>query len=98
VVAAPLAVVAGWNEPQGAAAQATVQATWGLADTSLETVAVNETSEPTCIEAGGVGAKDTEIGMGATMVMVDEADTLGSATEVAVTFTVFPDGMADGAT
>lgn len=97
MVADPLAVVDGWKEPQSAASQVTVQFTCGSEDTSFTTVAVSGRAAPTWIDAGGVGANDTAMGRGATMVMVAEAERLGFATDVAVTFTVFPDGMLEGA-
>ena len=97
VVADPLAVTAGWNEPQADAPQAAAHVTCGFTDTSLSTVALNAKAPPTWREAGGAGAKRTEIGMGATMVMVEETDRLGSAADVAVTLTVFPEGMDEGA-
>jgi hypothetical protein len=97
VVGASLAVVAGWNAPQAAAAQVTVQVTCGSDDTSLVTLADSETMPPAWIDAGGFETKETEIGMGAVMAMVAESDRLGVATEVAVSVTVFPVGMAAGA-
>jgi len=96
-VTAPFAVVDGWNAPQSDAEQLTVHVTSGFVDTSLTMFADSETVAPAWSEAGGFGRKETEIGIGAVMVMVDEIDRLGSATDVAVSVTVFPTGMAAGA-
>jgi hypothetical protein len=51
----------------------------------------------TCSDAGGGVKKDTTIGMGGTMVITADADLAGVAMDVAVTVTVDPMGMADGA-
>jgi len=93
----PLAVKAGLNDPQGEAPQVTVQFTWGFAVTSFVICARMDIEEPTCIEAGGAPENVTEIGMGGTILMTAEAESEGSATEVAVTVTVPPEGIAGGA-
>jgi hypothetical protein len=51
----------------------------------------------TCRLAGGGAKKVTEIGIGAVIVMVAETDFVVSATDVAVTVTDPPEGMAAGA-
>jgi hypothetical protein len=64
---------------------------------SLDTTAVSNCVEPLTSKLGGGGLKTTEIANEASMVMLAEADFVGSETEVAVTVTVLPAGTADGA-
>lgn len=97
VVGTSLAVVAGLNDPQAVAPQVTVQFTWGFAVTSFIIWARIDNDEPTCIEAGGALKNVTEIGIGGTILIVAEAESDESATEVAVTVTVPPEGIAGGA-
>jgi hypothetical protein len=52
---------------------------------------------PTCNEAGGGAKNETAIGIGGTIVIVVDVDRLGSATDVAVTVIVDPEGIAEGA-
>jgi hypothetical protein len=90
-------VLAGENEPQAAVAQVTVQRTWGLAETSLVMTTLSATLASTCREAGVGAANATVIGIGGTIVIVAESWIDGSATDVAVSVTVDPDGIAAGA-
>jgi hypothetical protein len=96
-VVEPLAVVTGEKLPQADPPHVTVHVTCGLADTSFVTRAPSGNCAPACSEAGGGVAKLTTIGIGPTMVIWAETDLVGSATEVAVTVTVLPLGMAAGA-
>ncbi len=59
--------------------------------------ALIENCAPTCSEAGGIAKNETAIGIGGTIVIFPDTDRLVSATEVAVTVTVVPAGIADGA-
>jgi hypothetical protein len=77
--------------------QVTRQFTWGFADTSFVIWARIDIDELTCIEAGGALTNVTEIGMGGTILMVADAESFGLTTEVAVTVTVAPEGIAGGA-
>src|ERR1700722_12032367 len=92
----PLVVVVVLNDPHAVVAHDTVHVTSGFADTSFVIVATREDCALTCRDAGGSGML-TEIGIGATMVICAETDLLLSATEVAVTVTVVPTGIAAGA-
>jgi len=97
VVATSLAVWAGANDPQAELPQVTVQSTPAF-DESFVTRAVSGLFVPSCIDDGGSGWKETLIGGGVVlMVIVAETDFVGSACEVAVTFTVLPVGTAAGA-
>lgn len=96
VVAAPVGVVVGLSDPQAVAPQVTVQVTVGFAETSFAALARRGNCALTCSEAGGERML-TEIGIGATMVIRAETDLVVSATEVAVTVTVVPVGIAAGA-
>lgn len=87
--------VAGLKLPHVELPQATVQAT-PAALLSLLTFAVKLTEAPTGRDVGGLEIA-TEIGAGAVMVIDTEADLVVSATEVAVTVTVFPVGTVAGA-
>ena len=90
-------VVEGEKEPQAALKQATVHCTSGLAETSLVIATLIGAVVLICSEAGGAPWKATVIGMGGVMVMVADTDLVVSASEVAVTVTVPPVGMALGA-
>jgi hypothetical protein len=68
-----------------------------LAETSLLIPALKENVAPICKEAGGVAKKLTLIGIGATIVIVVDADLVVSATDVAVTVTLEPLGIVEGA-
>jgi hypothetical protein len=95
-VATPLAVPAALNAPQALALpQVTVQATPAFAG-SLATKAVIPIPLDTCRDPGR-GPKLTAIGAAAAIVMVAWADCVVSVTEVAVTVTVPPVGIAVGA-
>ena len=85
------------NEPQSAAPQFTVHLTCGFAETSLVITALRLNAALIWREAGVGAKKATAIGMGGVMVMVAETDFVVSTREVAVTATVAPEGMADGA-
>ena len=89
-------VVVGLTEPHTVAPQVTVHVTSGFAEVSFATVAMGENWALTCKEAGGERML-TEIGSGGTIVICAETDLLVSATEVAVTVTVAPVGIAAGA-
>jgi hypothetical protein len=97
VVPTPLFVLVGLNEPHAVMVpHATVHVTSGFPETSFATVAPIEYCAFICRDAGGEGML-TEIGIGATMVICAEMDLLPSATDVAVTITVVPVGIAEGA-
>ena len=85
----------GLKEPHAVAPQLTVQVTWGFALTSFSISARKVYLALTWSDAGAV--KTTEIGIGATTVMLAELSSDGLTTEAAVTVTVPPDGMAGGA-
>lgn len=97
MVGTSLGVVAGFNDPQAVPPQVTVHFTWGFAVTSFMMRARRDSDEPTCIEAGGALKNVMEIGMGGTILMTAEAESDELATEVAVTVTVPPEGIAGGA-
>ena len=96
VVCTPVCVVVGLSEPHAVAPQVTVHVTSGFAETSFAMVAMGENCALTCKDAGGERML-TEIGIGGTIVICAETDLPVSATEVAVTVTVVPAGIADGA-
>ena len=82
------------NEPQFELPQVTIQFT-PLFDGSFVTTAVRAVMLLICTEEGGGGLKET---MGAgVMVILAEANFVGSAVEVAVTVTMLPEGTAAGA-
>ncbi len=96
VVALPLAVCAGLNDPQAPALpHVTVQSTPAL-DGSFATTAVSGLLELTSTDEGGAGLKETAIA-GTVMVVAAEIDFVLSAVEVAVTVTVAPAGTVAGA-
>jgi hypothetical protein len=96
-VAASLLVVTGLNDPQTPPAHVTVHCTCGFAETSLLIVAFTDTVAPACREAGGTPPNVTVMGTGGVMVIVAEIDFVLSPTRVAVTVTVPPEGIAEGA-
>src|ERR1700727_1372387 len=65
---ASLVVVPGLKEPQAVALQDTDHWIWGFAETSLAIAASRDAAVLTWMEAGGGTKKETEMGMGATMV------------------------------
>ena len=85
------------NEPQAALEQVAVHCTWGFAETSLVMIALTGVVALICSDAGGTPWKETVIGIGGVMVIVAETDLVVSATEVAFTVAVPPEGMAEGA-
>jgi hypothetical protein len=96
-VLAPLPVVVGLKEPQTLEPQATLQVTSGFAEVSFVIIATKGDVAPTCSDAGGCVKRFTTMGIGDTIVTVAETVLLGSATELAVIFTVEPLGIASGA-
>jgi len=97
VVATLLAVWVGANIPQAPALpHVTDQSTPAFVE-SFETTAVIGVVAFTCNDAGGVGLKTIVICRGGVIVTVAENDFVLSVVEVAVTFTVPPEGTADGA-
>jgi len=96
VVATPFGVLVGLNEPHVVVPHVTVHVTSELAETSFAIVATRESCAFTCTDAGGERML-TESGGGRTIVICAETDLLVSATEVAVTVTVVPAGIAAGA-
>jgi hypothetical protein len=97
IVAAPLAVCAGLNEPHVEPPHVTVHFTPPLA-LSFATFAIMLVVTLTASDVGGCAASATVIGMtGAVIVIVAVADFVLSVTEVAVTVTAFPFGTVVGA-
>jgi hypothetical protein len=98
VVATLLSVAVGLKTPQAPALpQVTVQFTPWFCE-SLVTTAVSDAAVLVCSEVGGAGLKATEItGAVVVIVIVADADFVGSVLEVAVTVTVLPVGTAAGA-
>jgi hypothetical protein len=96
VVPTPVAVVVELNEPHAVVPHVTVHVTSGFAETSFAIFAMREDCPLICRDAGGERML-TEIGIGGTIVICAETDLLLSATEVAVTVTVVPAGIAEGA-
>jgi hypothetical protein len=96
-VSASFAVVVGLNDPHEDPPHVTAHVTCGFAVTSLVIPALIENCAPACNEAGGAAKNETAIGIGGTIVIVVDADRLVSATDVAVTVTVDPAGIAAGA-
>lgn len=95
-MAVPLAVEVELKEPQAPELpQVTVQVTPPFL-VSLLTTAVRLLVAPTMSDVGGTGLRATVI-PGAVMVMVADWDLVVSVTEVAVTVTVPPVGIAAGA-
>jgi hypothetical protein len=82
------------NDPQ-AATGAQLQSTPSFCE-SFVTIAVSGLVELTSMDEGGSGLKETVIG-GSVMVIVAEANFVGSACEAAVTVTVPPLGTVAGA-
>ena len=96
-VAASLVVVAGLKEPHTAPPQLAVHCICGFAETSFAINARTGTVEFTCIDAGIDPYKLTEIGIGGTIVITADTDLVVSTAEVAVTVTLPPEGMVEGA-
>ena len=96
VVAAPLAVDVGLNDPHATVPQVTVHLTPAFA-LSFATFAVMLVVAFTASGLGGCAANVTAIGCAAVIVIVAEADFVLSVTETAVMVTVFPVGTAAGA-
>jgi hypothetical protein len=97
VVATPLAVCVGLNDPQAPALpHVTVQSTPAFVE-SFETTAVMGLVALTWMDVGGVGLKTIVMGGGVVSVIVAETDFVLSAVEVAWTVTVPPVGTAEGA-
>ena len=63
---------------------------------SLATVAASVVCDPTSSVAGGAGDMVTTIGVVVMMVAMEDAETVGLATDVAVMVTVPPVGTAEG--
>jgi hypothetical protein len=59
--------------------------------------ALIENCAPASSDAGGGAKNETAIGIGGTIVIFADVDRLVSATDVAVTVTVDPAGIAEGA-
>jgi hypothetical protein len=85
------------NDPHEDPPHVTAHVTCGFAVTSLVIPALIENCAPACNEAGGAAKNETAIGIGGTIVIVADADRLVSVTDVAVTVTVDPAGIAAGA-
>jgi hypothetical protein len=96
VVAAPLAVDAGLNDPHDELPHVTVHFTPAFA-LSFATFAVMLVVAAGASEEGGCAANVTATAGGPVIVIVAEADFVLSVTEVAVTVTEFPVGIAVGA-
>jgi len=96
VVAAPLAVEVEVNVPQAALPHVTVHFTPAFA-LSFATLAVMLVVPAGASVDGGCAAKVTATAGGPVIVIVAEADFVLSVTEVAVTVTEFPVGIAVGA-
>jgi hypothetical protein len=97
IVAVPLAVCAGLNDPHAVLLHETVHFTPPFA-LSFATFAARLAVAFTTSEVGAAEASVTAIGCtGAVIVIVAEADFVVSVTDVAVTVTVFPVGTAAGA-
>jgi hypothetical protein len=94
VVVAPLTVWAGLTEPQLPPPQLSAQSTPAFAE-SFVTAAASVAWADVCKELGGDCVKVTE--MGGRMDKLATAVLVGSATDVAVRVTVFPDGTDAGA-